>query len=110
MKLEFYKYMVEIGLNENNYLDVCKHFLAIFKTPQIQQSDIRKGEVGTERRQKMGQCMALYCLFQVLKCVVFYLLLSTHDNEKWELLHKVNAMRELELMPEHKVGKMPIAF
>ncbi|KAI3415981.1 hypothetical protein GPALN_005539 [Globodera pallida] len=82
MKLEFYKYMVQIGLSENNYLDVCKHFLAIFKTPRIQESDIKK--------------------LEVLKCTVFYLLLSTHDNEKWELLHRMNAMRELEHLPTHK--------
>ena len=39
---------------------------------------------------------------QLLKCIVFYLLLSPHDNEKWELLHRINGMRELENLPEHK--------
>ncbi|KAL3097830.1 hypothetical protein niasHS_000565 [Heterodera schachtii] len=82
MKLEFYKYMVQIGLSENNYLDVCKHFLAILNTPQIQENNVKK--------------------IEILKCVVFYLLLSAHDNEKWELLHRVNAMRELEQIPKHK--------
>lgn len=34
MKLEYYKYMIQIGLHEESYLNVCKHFLCIFKTPK----------------------------------------------------------------------------
>lgn len=31
-----------------------------------------------------------------------YLLLSPYDNEKYELLHRTNEMRELERLPAHK--------
>lgn len=82
MKLEFYKYMVQIGLRDEAFLDVCKHFMAIFKTPAIQADNTKQ--------------------LEVLKCLVLYLLLSPHDNEKWELLHRINEMRELEQLPEHK--------
>lgn len=34
--------------------------------------------------------------------MVLYLLLSPHNNEKWELLHRINVMRELERLPAHK--------
>jgi 26S proteasome regulatory subunit N5 len=37
MKLEFYKYMIQIGLHDESYLDVCKHFLCIFKTPKAEE-------------------------------------------------------------------------
>jgi 26S proteasome regulatory subunit N5 len=89
--------MVQIGLNEEAYLDVCKHFLAIFKTPSIQQDE--------EKQMEVNKCVIpvkTFYYFQILKCMVFYLLLSPHDNEKWELLHRTNGMRELEKLPEHK--------
>jgi 26S proteasome regulatory subunit N5 len=45
MKLEFYKYMVQIGLRDEAFLDVCKHFMAIFKTPAIQADNTKQLEV-----------------------------------------------------------------
>ena len=96
MKLEYYKYMVQIGLHDCAYLDVCKHFNAIFKTPSLQQNEATKLEVSEY------SILTLKTTFQVLKCVVLYLLLSPHDNEKWELLHRTNEMRELEKLPQHK--------
>ncbi|KAF7629840.1 PCI domain-containing protein [Meloidogyne graminicola] len=82
MKLEYYKYMIQIGLHEESYLNVCKHFLCIFKTP------------------KAGEDLQVH--LELLKCIVFYLLLSPHDCEKWDLLQRINGMRELEKLPEHK--------
>lgn len=37
-----------------------------------------------------------------MKCIVLYILLSSHDNEQWDLVHRINATRELELIPEYK--------
>lgn len=82
MKLEYYKYMVQIGLQDEAYLDVSKHFMAIMKTPRIQEDEPKQ--------------------LEILKCVVLYLLLSPYDNEKYELLHRTNEMRELERLPAHK--------
>ncbi|CAK5129306.1 unnamed protein product [Meloidogyne enterolobii] len=39
---------------------------------------------------------------ELLKCIVFYLLLSPHDCEKWDLLQRIKGMRELEKLPQHK--------
>uniref|UniRef100_A0A915MW10 PCI domain-containing protein n=1 Tax=Meloidogyne javanica TaxID=6303 RepID=A0A915MW10_MELJA len=82
MKLEFYKYMIQIGLNDESYLDVCKHFLSIFKTPKSAEDP--------------------HTHLELLKCIVFYLLLSPHDCEKWDLLQRIKGMRELEKLPQHK--------
>ena len=40
MKLEFYDYVIGIELNDANYLDVCKHYLSVFKTPKIEDYDL----------------------------------------------------------------------
>lgn len=45
MKLEYYKYMVQIGLQDEAYLDVSKHFMAIMKTPRIQEDEPKQLEV-----------------------------------------------------------------
>lgn len=37
--------MVQIGLQEESYLDVSKYFMAIFKTPKIQQDETKLLEV-----------------------------------------------------------------
>lgn len=39
---------------------------------------------------------------QCLKCMVLYVLLAPHTNEQWDLLHRINLLRELELVPEYK--------
>lgn len=43
-----------------------------------------------------------YFPLKLLKCIVFYLLLSPHDCEKWDLLQRIKGMRELEKLPQHK--------
>jgi len=82
MRLEYYKYMIQISLNDSDYLDVCKHYQQIFQTPKI----------------KEDQAKTIDCL----KCMVLYVLLAPHTNEQWDLLHRINLLRELELVPEYK--------
>jgi 26S proteasome regulatory subunit N5 len=81
MKIEYYKYMVEIGLQETNYLDVCRHYRALFETAKIQAD-----------KDKMKE---------VLKCVVLFIVLTPHGNEQWDLLHRVHLIRQMELIPEY---------
>uniref|UniRef100_A0A914E8Q2 PCI domain-containing protein n=1 Tax=Acrobeloides nanus TaxID=290746 RepID=A0A914E8Q2_9BILA len=82
LKLEFYGYMIEVGLHDADYLEVCRHFRAVFETPMIK-DDQEKA-------------------FEVLKCIVLYILLAQHGNEQWDLIHRINATRELEMIPQYK--------
>uniref|UniRef100_A0A915DUW3 PCI domain-containing protein n=1 Tax=Ditylenchus dipsaci TaxID=166011 RepID=A0A915DUW3_9BILA len=82
MKLEYYKYMIEIGLNGEDYLDVCKHYRAVFATPKVQADPLK--------------------ITEALKCVVLYVLLSPHNNEQWDLVHRIRQTRELEMIPEYR--------
>lgn len=45
LKLEYYHYMITIGLHDGNYLDVCRYYRAIFETPKIQADKGRASEV-----------------------------------------------------------------
>ncbi|KAI1728848.1 PCI domain-containing protein [Ditylenchus destructor] len=82
MKLEYYKYMIQIGLHDEDYLEVCKHYRAVFNTPKVQSDPAKMAEA--------------------LICVVLYVLLSPHSNEQWDLIHRIRLTRELELIPEYK--------
>ncbi|MFH4982019.1 hypothetical protein AB6A40_008728 [Gnathostoma spinigerum] len=81
LKLKYYDLMIKIGLNDSAYLDVCRYYRALFDTPRVQ-ADIVKTK-------------------QTLKYVVLYVLLSAHTNEQWDLLHRIHATRQLELIPEY---------
>ncbi|KAK6732079.1 hypothetical protein RB195_016448 [Necator americanus] len=82
LKLRFYNLMITIGLQDSKYLEVCRHYRAIFDTPKIA-ADTEKSRM-------------------VLKCAVMYCLLAPHTNEQWDLLNRIAIMREMELVPEYK--------
>lgn len=74
--------MIELDQHEGSYLAVCKHFRAVYDTPQIQE-DMEKKHVA-------------------LKKVVMYLVLSPYDNEQSDLIHRVKEDKNLEEMPKYK--------
>ncbi|KAG8186063.1 hypothetical protein JTE90_005416 [Oedothorax gibbosus] len=82
LKLKFYKLMIELDQHEGSYLAVCKHFRAVYDTPQIQE-DPQKRQVA-------------------LKKVVMYLVLSPFDNEQSDLIHRVKEDKALEEMAQYK--------
>ncbi|KAE9420339.1 hypothetical protein Angca_004933, partial [Angiostrongylus cantonensis] len=82
LKIRFYNLMIAIGLHDSKYLDVCRHYRALFDTPKIAED--------TEKAR------------MVLKCAVIYCLLAPHTNEQWDLLNRTALLRELELVPDYK--------
>ncbi|KAJ1363353.1 hypothetical protein KIN20_023200 [Parelaphostrongylus tenuis] len=82
LKIRFYNLMITIGLHDSKYLDVCRHYRALFDTPKIA-ADTEKSRM-------------------VLKCAVIYCLLAPHTNEQWDLLNRIALLRELELVPDYK--------
>ncbi|GBL97052.1 26S proteasome non-ATPase regulatory subunit 12 [Araneus ventricosus] len=82
LKLKFYHLMIELDQHEGSYLAVCKHYRAVYDTPQIQE-DVEKKHVA-------------------LKKVVMYLVLSPYDNEQSDLIHRVKEDKNLEEMPKYK--------
>lgn len=82
LKLKFYRLMIELDQHEGSYLSICKHFKAVYNTPQIQE-DTEKKHVA-------------------LKKVVMYLVLSPYDNEQSDLIHRVKEDKTLDEMPKYK--------
>ena len=37
LKLKFYRYMIELGQHEGDYLDICKNFRQLYDTPCIKE-------------------------------------------------------------------------
>ncbi|CAG5135237.1 unnamed protein product [Candidula unifasciata] len=79
LKLKFYQLMIELDQHESSYLAICKHYLAIYNTEQIQKD-----------KNKMKDA---------LRCVVLYLVLAPFDNEQSDLLHRVSLDKNLEEIP-----------
>ncbi|KAJ8036924.1 26S proteasome non-ATPase regulatory subunit 12 [Holothuria leucospilota] len=82
LKLRFYKLMIEIDEHEGAYLDICKHYRAIFDTPIIKDK--------TEQWK------------EALKNTVLYLILAPFDNEQSDLIHRVSLEKQLEDIPIYR--------
>jgi len=76
LKLKFYQLMIELDQHEGSYLAICKHYLAVYNTEQIQKD-----------ADKMKEALC---------CVVLYLVLAPFDNEQSDLLHRVFSDKNLE--------------
>jgi len=82
LKIRFYEMMIELGLADSNYLDTCKHFKALYDTPMIKDDKMKWQKA--------------------LKSTVLYVLLSPHDSEQSDLLHRVKLEKRLDDIPKYK--------
>lgn len=82
LKLRYYGLMVEYALREDKFLDICKYYREILDTEEVKADEERKKEV--------------------LRNVVVFCALAKYDNEQSDLMARVEAMDELELVPEHR--------
>lgn len=107
LKLKYYDLMIKIGLHESAYLDVCRYYRAVLDSPCVQADQEKSKQVSFLRSIKsIGFPELIYRIlyiyfFQILKCIVLYVLLSPHNNEQWDLLHRIHEGRQLELIPEY---------
>jgi len=77
IKLQYYKYMVELHLHDAKYLDISKAYYAMYNTASVQADE-------TQWRSMLEQ-------------YVLYLLLAPYDNEQKDLLHKVRVTEKKNL-------------
>merc|ERR1719259_1203273 len=82
LKIRYYEMMIELDLSASNYLDTCKHFKALYDTPLIKEDKIKWKKA--------------------LKSAVLYVLLSPHDNEQNDLLHRIKLEKDLDEIPKYK--------
>uniref|UniRef100_A0AC35TRR8 PCI domain-containing protein n=1 Tax=Rhabditophanes sp. KR3021 TaxID=114890 RepID=A0AC35TRR8_9BILA len=78
LKVIYFNYMIQISLNDGEYLEVARHYLEIFKTPELKDS--------VEQ-------------VHLLKCAALYTLLAQHSNEQWDLLHRIAEIKKFKEIP-----------
>ncbi len=82
LKLRYYGMMIEYALCEDKFLDICKYYREVLATPSVQEDDARRKET--------------------LRNVVVFLALAKYDNEQSDLMARIEAMEDLDQVPEHK--------
>lgn len=82
LKLKFYRYMIEMDEHERNYLNICRHYRAVYDTPTIQE----------DAKEKL----------QTLKNVALFIVLSPFDNEQSDLIHHILQEKTLKEIPKYK--------
>lgn len=80
LKLRYYSLMILYGLWTDKYLDVAKHYRAVYETPSI--ADNAESAAA------------------VLRNVVYFLVLAPYDNEQSDLLNRVYKDDRLKEMKE----------
>lgn len=82
LKLKYYQLMIELDEHEGSYLKICKHYNAVYQTPEIK-----------DDKDKMKEA---------LRYVVLYAILAPFDNEQSDLIHRVKDDKNLEDIPRYK--------
>ncbi|XP_069122843.1 26S proteasome non-ATPase regulatory subunit 12-like [Argopecten irradians] len=82
LKLKYYQLMIELDEHEGSYLAICKHYKAVYDTPEIK-----------ENKDKMREA---------LRYVVLYVILAPYDNEQSDFIHRVKEDRNLEEIPKYQ--------
>ncbi|CCJ29821.1 unnamed protein product, partial [Pneumocystis jirovecii] len=81
LKLKYYELLIRIGLYEDNYLDVCKYYKAVYNTPSIIEDEFKWKDV--------------------LQNVVYFIIISPYGNEQSDLLHRILTDPRLPSLPVH---------
>ena len=82
LKLTFYKYMIELDQNEGTYLNICRHYRAVYETPCIQENEEKK--------------------LEALKHMAVYVILSPYDNEQSDAIHHILKEKALDKIQIYK--------
>ncbi|EEH34896.1 26S proteasome non-ATPase regulatory subunit 12 [Paracoccidioides lutzii Pb01] len=79
LKLRYYEQQVILANHENKYLEVCKHYRQVLDTESVEQNPA--------------------VLRAALQRIIYYVVLSPHDNEQSDLLHRIQADSRNALVP-----------
>lgn len=79
LKLRYYELMILIALHESNYLDVCQYYRAVYDTPRVLEDPVKWKEA--------------------LENIVFFIILSPHDNLQSDLIHRIENDSRLQQLP-----------
>ncbi|KAJ7070762.1 PCI domain-containing protein [Mycena amicta] len=72
LKLKYYDLMIQHALHGSAYLDVAKYYYKVWETPSIKEDEGDQGKAALEH-------------------IVYYIVLSSHNNEQSDMLHRLYA-------------------
>jgi len=81
LKFKYYNLMIELDQNEDAYLNICKHYMAIYNTDSVK-DDIQK------------RC-------SVLKNATVYIVLAPYDNEQSDLINRLKLDKSMTEIPHY---------
>ncbi|GMF32443.1 unnamed protein product [[Candida] boidinii] len=81
-KLQYYKLMTAIALNDDDYLDIVKYNLSILEIPKIKEDPVES--------------------LNTLKTVSYFIVLSPFDNLQNDLINKITNEKLLDKLPIEK--------
>lgn len=79
LKLRYYALMIQYATHEEEYLNICKYWREIFDTPSIQSDPVKCHEA--------------------IEHFILYAILSPHDNEQNDLIHRISKEPRLREVP-----------
>ena len=79
LKIRFYELMIQRSLHAGEHLNTCKYYYHLYETPSIRENEKKWSEI--------------------LKNVVFFVILSPFDNEQWDLIHRIYEDPNLAKIP-----------
>ena len=82
LKLRYYQYMIELDQHEGTYLNICRHYRAVYETPVIRDDPVEK--------------------LRILKHVVLFVVLSPYSNDQSDLIHRILEDKALNDIPSYK--------
>ncbi|KAL7423115.1 proteasome regulatory particle subunit [Cryptotrichosporon argae] len=81
LKLRYYDLIVQLALQEDDYLEACNAYQAVWDTEEVKADEAR--EIG------------------VLENIMIYVVLAPYSNEQSDMLHKLYAEPALQKAPLH---------
>ncbi|RKP21794.1 hypothetical protein ROZALSC1DRAFT_26818 [Rozella allomycis CSF55] len=82
LKLRFYHLMIQIGLHDNSYLDICKYYQQIYQCKSIKEDSMKYTDT--------------------LRHVSMFVALAPFSNEQVDLLHHIYLDKNLNNLPIYK--------
>ncbi|TPP66385.1 26S proteasome non-ATPase regulatory subunit [Fasciola gigantica] len=81
LKLKYYHLMIELNLQDDQYLNISKHYWEVYNTKSIQEDEAKR--------------------LLALKHVIVYLLLAKYDNEQHDLMCRRKILGDMEKIPAY---------
>jgi 26S proteasome regulatory subunit N5 len=96
MKLKYYDLIVQLALQDDNYLEACSAYQEVWDTEEIKKDEGREINVSfailvESSRERLTR--------QVLENIMTYVVLAPYNNEQSDMLHKLFADSALQKSP-----------